>query len=46
MVIVCQLTGHIPATPCRQEGLTTHKAAALFLHYCAFFYGDGQGDTF
>ena len=39
MVIVCRLTGYILAIPCRQEGLTSHKAAALFLHYCAFFTG-------
>ena len=38
MVIVCRLTGYILAIPCRQEGLTSHKAA-LFLHYCAFFTG-------
>ena len=36
MVIVCRLTGYILAIPCRQEGLTSHKPAALFLHYCAF----------
>ena len=39
MVIVCRLTGYILAIPCKQEGLTSHKAAALFLHYCAFFTG-------
>ena len=39
MVIVCRLTGYILAIPCRQEGLTSHKAAALLLHYCAFFTG-------
>ena len=39
MVIVCHLTGYILAIPCRQEGLTSHKAAAPFLHYCAFFTG-------
>ena len=39
MVISCGLTGCILAIPCRQEGLTSHKAAALLLHYCAFFTG-------
>ena len=39
MVIVCRLTRYILAIPCRQEGLTSHKPAALFLHYCAFFTG-------
>ena len=39
MVIVCRLTGYILAIPCRQEGLTSHKAAALFLHHCALFTG-------
>ena len=39
IVIVCHLTGYILAIPCRQEGLTSHKAAALFLHHCAFFTG-------
>ena len=39
MGIVCRLTGYILAIPCREEGLTSHKAAALFLHYCAFFTG-------
>ena len=39
MVIVCRLTGYVLAIPCRQEGLTSHKAAALFLHYCALFTG-------
>ena len=37
MVIVCRLTGYILPIPCRQEGLMRQKAAALFLHYCAFF---------
>ena len=36
MVIVRHLTGYIP---CVQERLTSHTAAALFLHYCAFFTG-------
>ena len=39
MVIVCPLTGYILAIPCRQEGPRSHKVAALFLHYCAFFTG-------
>ena len=39
MVSVCRLTGHILAIPCRREGLTSDKAAALFLHYCAFLTG-------
>ena len=45
MVIVRCLTGYILAIPCRQEGLTSHRAAALFLQYCAFFYCDAQGDA-
>ena len=36
MVIVCHFTGYILPSPCRQEQLTSHKAAALFVHYCAF----------
>ena len=36
MVIVCPLTGHILDIPCRQDRLASHKAAALFLHYCVF----------
>ena len=39
MVIVCLVTGYILAIPRRQEGLTSHKPAALLLHYCAFFTG-------
>ena len=39
MVIMCCLTGYILAIPCRQEGLTSNKAAALLLHYCAPFTG-------
>ena len=39
MGIVCRLTGYILAIPCRQEGLTSQKAAALFPHYCAFSTG-------
>ena len=39
IVIICHLTGYILAIPCRQEGLTSHTAAALFLHHCAFFTG-------
>ena len=39
MVIMCRLTGYILAIPCKQEGLKSHKAAALFSHYCAFFTG-------
>ena len=30
---------NILAIPSRQEGLTSHKTAAPFLHYCAFFTG-------
>ena len=39
LVIVCRLTGYIPAIPCGQQGLTSHKNAAPFLHYFAFFTG-------
>jgi transposase InsO family protein len=39
LVIVCRLTGYILAIPCRKEGLTSRKAAGLFLHHCAFFMG-------
>ena len=39
MVIVCRWTGYIPAVPCRQEGLTSHKAVALFMQFCAFYTG-------
>ena len=45
MVVVCRLTGYILAIPCKQEGLMSHKAAALFLHYCAFFYRVPQENT-
>ena len=37
MIMVCCLTRYILAIPCRQEALTSHKAAALFLQYCVFF---------
>ena len=37
MVMVFCLTAYILAIPCRQEGLTSHKAAAIFMHYCASF---------
>ena len=39
MVIICCFTAYILAIPCRQEGQTSHNAAALFLQYCAFFMG-------
>ena len=37
MITVCLLRGYILAIPCKQEGLMSHKAAALFLQCCAFF---------
>ena len=43
IIFVCRLTGYILAIPCRQDGLTSHKAAALFLQYCAFFTGMPRG---
>ena len=39
MVVVCRLTGYLLAIPCKQDGPASHKVAALFLHYCAFFKG-------
>ena len=39
MVIVRCFTDYILSIPCKQEGLTGHEAAALFLHFCAFFTG-------
>ena len=39
MVINCRLTGYVMAIPCCKEGLTSHKAAELFLHRCAVFMG-------
>ena len=39
MVIVCQLTGYVLDIPCCKEGLTSPKAAELFLHRCGFFMG-------
>ena len=39
MVFVCRVPGYILAIPCRQEGLPSHKAAALFLHYFGFSTG-------
>ena len=40
MVVVCRQTGYMLAIPCKQEGLTSHKAGALFLHYCVFLKGN------
>ena len=34
MVIVCRLTVYGMAIPCSKEGLTSCKAAELFLHRC------------
>ena len=34
MVIVCRLTGYVMAIPCCKGGLTSRKAAELFLHRC------------
>ena len=39
MVIVCRLTGIVMAIPCCKEGLTSRKAADLFLHRSVFFMG-------
>ena len=39
MVIVCRLTGYVMAIPCCKEGLTSCKAAELFLHRWGFFIG-------
>ena len=39
MVIVCRLTGYVMAIPCCKEGLSSCKAAELFLHRCEFFMG-------
>ena len=39
MVILCRLTGYVMAIPCCKEGLTSGKAAELFLHRCGFFIG-------
>ena len=39
MVIVCRLTGYVMALPCCKEGLTSRKAAELFLHRCGLFMG-------
>ena len=39
MVIVCRLTGYLMAIPCCKVGLTSRKAAELFLHRCGFFIG-------
>ena len=36
MVIVCRLTGYVMAIPCCKDGLTSCKAAELFLHRCGF----------
>ena len=48
MVIVCRLTGYVKAIPCCKKGLTSCKAAELFLHRCGFFMGlprEIQGDN-
>ena len=37
MVIVCRLTGYVMSIPCCEEGLTSRKAAELFLYRCGFF---------
>ena len=39
IVVMCRLMGYILDIPCKQEGLRSHKAAALFLHYCGIFTG-------
>ena len=39
MVLVCWLTGYVMAIPCCKEGLTSRKAAELFLHRFGFFMG-------
>ena len=39
MLIVCRLTGYVMAIPCCKEGLTSRKAAELFLHRRRFFMG-------
>ena len=43
MVIVCRLTGYAMAIPCCKEGLTSCKAAELFLHRCGFLMGLPRG---
>ena len=37
MGIVCCLARYVLAITCRQERLTSHQAATVFLHYCTFF---------
>ena len=37
--IVDRLTGYVMGIPCRDEGLTAEKAAALFLDRCVHFVG-------
>ena len=39
LVVVCWLTGYVMAVPCCKEGLTSRKAAELFLHRCGFLMG-------
>ena len=39
MVIVCRLTGYVMARTCCKEGLTSRKAAEIFLHRCRLFMG-------
>ena len=39
MIIVCGLTGYVMAIRCCKVGLTSRKAARLFLHRCGFFMG-------
>ena len=39
MVIIFQLTGYVMAKLCCKEGLTSRKAAELFLHRCGSFMG-------
>ena len=43
IVIVCRLTGLVMAIFCCKEGLTSRKAAEVFLHRCGFFLGLPRG---